>query len=159
MFRDLGREGRGDKGKETKEVSLTSQALLTARAGKRALEWMGDGRRREKDQSWGKVEEEKTEGGFMIHLLAPDTRSILAEPRQSAHIFLHRSLSLSYLLSTLISRPHSSLPSIFVFSPVPVPVTSLASFLPNRQTSCYPSSYMGFWRLILMSILPHQNCR
>ncbi len=42
---------------------------------------------------------EKTEGGFMIHLLAPDTRSILTEPRQSAHISLHLSLSVSFLLA------------------------------------------------------------
>lgn len=36
---------------------------------------------------------------------------------------------------------------------------SLTSFLPNRWTGCDPSSYMGFWRLILMSMLLHWSCR
>lgn len=83
-------------------------------------EWVNDdgGRRGGGPGRGGKVqEEEKKEGGFMIHLPAPDSRSILAEPRQSAHISLHLSRSPSCLLSILISQPHSLFSFYLLFLP------------------------------------------
>lgn len=85
---------------------------------------------------WGKVEEEKTQGGFTIHLLAPDTRSILAEPRQSAHVSLHRSL-----LPISVSRPHSPLFYLGLFPCAP------AYALPHMAPSTHSD--------MLLSLISH----
>ena len=163
MFRDLRREGGG----VTKELRNDNLDFLELhwQPGLGKVRWndrVNDGRGEEgrRHRHGGKVEEEKKEGGFMIHLLAPDTGSILAEPRQSAHISLQLSLSLSLScsLSILISRPHSSLASTFVFSPEPALLTLLTSFLPNRQTAI-PHLTWVFESCLLVSTLLRQNCR
>lgn len=58
----------------------------------------------------GKMEDEKAGGGFVIHLLGPDSRSILSDPGQSAHISPQSLLSFLFSISTL-SFIHLLLPS------------------------------------------------
>lgn len=81
---------------------------------------------------WGKVEVEKTEERFMIHLLAPDTRSILAKLKQSTNISLFHPVCV-FLASCSIS----------VFSRVRA-CGNLYIVYSDRETSCYPLSYRAF---------------